>query len=177
MDFVTQFRRTYLGASPHTFYTAAVWLAGGLVGEFASRGLAIWVFILGATFTIPMGELLRKLMQAPNAMSPENKLGKLFMLSAFGIPLCYPLIYLACRGNLNFFFPAFSILVGAHYLIFIYGYGLNSFGLVAFLLVAIGSLSAIIYPQQFSLSAYGTAIVLIVFGIYHYITVKQENHE
>jgi hypothetical protein len=177
MDFSTELRRTYLGAAPHTLYTAGVWLASGLVGEYASKSTGIMFFIIAASLTFPGGEVVRKLMRAPNLISEENKLGKLFMLSAFGIPLCYPIIYLVCKGNINYFFPAFSILIGAHYLIFIYGYGMNTFGLIAGLLVVQGTLTALYLPNQFGLSAYLTAAILFVFGIYHYIKVKQESHE
>jgi hypothetical protein len=177
MDFATQLRRTYLGAAPHTLYTACIWLAGGVVGEYVSKSSGILFFILAASLTFPGGEVIRKLMKAPNRMSDDNQLGKLFMLSAFGIPLCYPIIYLVCKGNINYFFPAFSVLIGAHYLIFIYGYGMNTFGLMAGLLVGQGTLTALYLPNQFGLSAYLTSAVLFVFGIYHYIKVKQEDHE
>lgn len=177
MDFATELRRTYLGAAPHTLFAAAVWLAGGVVGEVFSTGLGILIFIVSASFTFPVGELIRKMMKVPNVMSNENDLGKMFMLSAFGIPLCYPIIYLVCKSNINYFFPAFSILIGAHYLIFIYGYGMISFGLLSILLVVQGTVSAVFYTDQFALSAYITSIILFLFGVIHFRKVKKENHE
>jgi hypothetical protein len=177
MDFTTQLRRTYLGAAPHTFYTASIWLAGGLVGEFVSKGFGILIFIMGASFTFPVGELIRRSMHVPNLMAKENDLGKMFMLSAFGIPLCYPIIYLVCKSNINYFFPVFSILIGAHYLVFIYGYGMITFGILSLLLVAQGTITSIYYTDQFALSAYLTSLTLFVFGILHFKQVKKENHE
>jgi hypothetical protein len=177
MDFTTQLRRTYLGAAPHTFYTALIWLVGGIVGEFISTGWGILVFIIGASFTFPAGELIRRAMRVPNLMSKENQLGKLFTLSAFGIPLCYPLIYLVCKSNVNYFFPAFSILIGAHYLIFIYGYGMLTFGILSLLLVAQGTITSMYYQDQFAMSAYLTSLTLFVFGILHFKQVKKETHE
>lgn len=176
MDFARQLRRTYLGAAPHTFYTSAVWLAGGVVGELFSVGLGILIFIIGASFTFPVGEVIRKMMKIPDVMSKDNDLGKMFMLSAFGIPLCYPIIYLVCKNNINYFFPAFSILIGAHYLIFIYGYGMITFGLLSILLVAQGTITSIFYTDQFGLSAYLTSLTLFLFGIIHLRKVKNENH-
>lgn len=177
MDYVTQLRRTYLGAAPHTFYIAFVWLMGGLVGEHVSKGQGILFFIVASSFTFPAGEMIRRIMGVPNLMSKENNLGKMFMLSAFGIPLCYPIIYLVCKGNINYFFPAFSILVGVHYLIFIYGYGMITFGILSILLVVQGTATAVFYSDQFAMSAYLTSITLFIFGILHLVQVKKENHE
>jgi hypothetical protein len=53
----------------------------------------------------------------------------------FSIPMSYPLIDMAMANNNNLFFSAFSILVGAHYLPFIYGYGKVTFGVLG---VALG---------------------------------------
>ncbi|MGE0772892.1 MAG: hypothetical protein AB7K37_14345 [Cyclobacteriaceae bacterium] len=120
MDFATQMRRTYLSAVPHTVYTAAVWLTSGYVADSLSKAMAIVFFIAGCTFIFPFGELIRKIMKPINVLSAGNRLPRLFTLLAFTIPLSYPLIYMACVANINYFFPAFTILVGAHYLPFVW---------------------------------------------------------
>jgi hypothetical protein len=68
-------------------------------------------------------------------------------------------------------------LIGAHYLIFIYGYGMITFGILSLLLVAQGTITSIYYTDQFALSAYLTSFTLFVFGILHFKQVKKENHE
>jgi hypothetical protein len=108
MDFSAQIRKTYLGAVPHTIFTSLVWLTAALLAEQFSKGQAIVFFIIAGSFVFPGGELLRKLMKAPNVVAKENKLPQFFMLLAFTIPLSYPLIYLVCKGNINYFFPAFT---------------------------------------------------------------------
>lgn len=174
MDFSAELRKTYLAATPHTFVTAFIWIASGLVGQFASKSVAILMFIVLCSFIFPLGEVFRRIFKAPNVMSKENKLGQLFTLLAFTIPMSYPLIYLACRNNIDFFFPAFTILVGAHYLPFIYGYGMKSFGFLSVTLVMVGSLCSWIYPTIFSLSAYVTGFIMIAFAVFHYNQVKKE---
>jgi len=177
MDFSTQLRKTYLGAAPHTLFTGLVWVASGFLAENLSKHQAIAFFIIAGTFVFPGGELVRKLLKAPNVMAKENKLPLLFMLLAFTIPLSYPLIYMACKTNVNFFFPAFSILVGAHYLPFIYGYGMKTFGIVAALLITNGILNGIIYPTDFSTSGYITGSILIAFAFIHFIKIKYFEYE
>lgn len=174
MDFNTEMRKTYLTAVPHTFYTAFIWFTAGLMGDLVSRPLAIFFFLVGCTFIFPFGEFIRKVMKAPNLISKENKLPQLFTQLAFTIPLSYPLVYLACIANLNFFFPAFSVLIGAHYLPFVYGYGKKTFGLLGLLLVAVGSICIFYFPGSFSLAAYITAAFLFIFGAIHFNQLKKE---
>ena len=174
MDFNTEFRRTYLGAAPHTLATGLIWLISAALGQWGTKTQSIIFFIAAGTFIFPFGELLRKLMQAPNLMSQENSLPRLFMLLAFTIPLSYPLIYLACKGNTNFFYPAFSVLVGAHYLPFIYGYRMPVFGIMSGLLVSQGLICSIYYPESFALSAIITGIILVFFGLVNYSRIKKE---
>ena len=168
-----EMRLTYLGAVPHTLFTSFIWFISGLLGTY-SKPTAILFFIIGGTFIFPGGELLRKLMQAPNCISRENKLKQFFMLLAFTIPLSYPLVYLAIQANVNYFFPAFMILIGAHYLPFVFGYRMKTFALLSILLVILGTIISVVYPMSFSIPAYLTSAVLLLFAIIHFIKIKNE---
>lgn len=174
MDFSTEMRKTYLSAVPHTLYTALVWLTAGLLGDLVSKPIAIVFFLVGCTFIFPMGELLRKIFRAPNLISDKNKLPQLFTQLAFTIPLSYPLIYLACRVDIHFFFPSFCVLIGAHYLPFVYGYGKKTFAILGALLVTTGSLGIFFFNESFSLAAYITTLLLIAFAALHYYQLKNE---
>ncbi len=174
MDFSTEMCKTYLTAVPHTLYTGLVWLTAGLLGDLISKPIAIVFFLLGCTFIFPLGELLRKLMRAPNMISKENKLPQLFTQLAFTIPMSYPLVYLACLLDIHFFFPAFSVLIGAHYLPFVYGYGKKTFALLGALIAIAGTLTIFFFKDFFSLSAYVTACLLLAFAGLHYYQLKHE---
>jgi hypothetical protein len=174
MDHSTQFRRTYLGAAPHTLATSVIWLGAGALGDLMSVRASILFFLVAATFIFPVGELLRKMMKAGDYLDKANPLPRFFTLLAFTIPASYPLIWFACRGNVNLFFPSFAVLVGAHYLPFVQGYGMKSFLGMAVLLVAIGTTCGTAFPQSFSLAAYMTGTVLLVFAVINYTIVKNE---
>lgn len=174
MDYSAEMRKTYLCAVPHTIYTALVWLTAGLLGDLMTKPISIVFFLVGCTFIFPMGELIRKIFKAPNVVSKENKLPQLFTQLAFTIPLSYPLVYLACRVDIHFFFPAFAVLIGAHYLPFVYGYGKKTFALLGALLVITGTLSIFFFKESFSFSAYITAGFLMAFAALHYYQLKNE---
>jgi len=176
-DYPAELRATYLGAFPHTLFTALIWIVSGLWGHYFSKPQSILIFIIGGTFIFPGGELIRKIMRAPNVLSKENDLPQLFTLLAITIPLSYPIIYLIVRNNLDLFYPSFSILIGAHYLPFIYGYRMYTFGLLAFLLVATGTLLSIFYPTGFVFPALITGSILLLFAFLHYFIIKKQNYE
>jgi hypothetical protein len=173
-DHTTEMRLTYLAAVPHTLFTAIVWLCAGVLGDYVSPSSAIVFFIFGGTFIFAGGEFIRKLMKAPNLLSKENRLPQFFTLLAFTVPLSYPLIYLITKNNATHFFPAFMVLIGAHYLPFVYGYGLKTFGVLSVLLVALGTYFSIFSATAFSTPAYITAGLLVVLASIHYQRVKKE---
>jgi hypothetical protein len=174
---IYQMRITYLAAVPHTIFTAMVWVASGIISQLISKQAAIITFIAGGSVIFLGGELVKKLFYAPNLVRADNQLPKFFTLLAFTIPLSYPLIYLICRTNLDLFYPAFMILIGAHYLPFVYGYGMKTFGALSILLVSLGTWFSLFNTVSFSVPAYVTAFILLVFAILHYLQIKNQRYE
>jgi hypothetical protein len=177
MDQHKEYRLTYLAAAPHSIYTGFAWIVSASMADSISRGYSILFFIVALSFTFPAGELLRKILGGRNFISATNKLSKLFTLSAFTIPACYPLVYLLCKANINYFFPAFSILVGAHYLIFVYAYDRLAFGALAVALIAQAILSLYFLPISFSISGYIAGLMILASGVYNLRAVKKELHD
>lgn len=128
----------------------------------ASNGLAIWALVLGGTFIFPLSQLLLKAMGRPTSLSKENPFGTVAMQVAFVIPFCYPVIAAATIHNANWFYPAFLMVAGAHYLPFIFLNGMWQFGILAVLLVGLGTLLGMYSPETFVLGGWiGAAIFLL----------------
>jgi hypothetical protein len=157
-----ELRSVHLGAFSGFIVTGLIWLISAAVGTWMSIGLAIWALVLGGTFTFPLSQLLLKAMGRPTSLSRENPFGRLAMQSAFIIPFCYPVIAAATIHNTNWFFPAFMVVVGAHYLPFITLYGMWQFGILTLLLVGLGTAIGMYFPQSFSLGGWiGAAVYLL----------------
>ena len=62
----------------------------------------------------------------------------LAMQVAFVLPLSLPLVFAATAYRQNWFYPAFMIALGSHYLPFIFLYGMWQFGVLAALLIGSG---------------------------------------
>lgn len=157
-----ELRSVHLGAFSGFIVTGLIWLISAAVGTWRSAGLAIWTLILGGTFTFPLSQVLLKAMGRPTSLSRENPFGMLAMQAAFIIPFCYPVIAAATIHNTNWFFPAFMVVVGAHYLPFITLYGMWQFGILAVLLVGLGTTVGMYIPDSFALGGWvGGAIFLL----------------
>ncbi|MGB7876305.1 MAG: hypothetical protein WBL25_18115 [Anaerolineales bacterium] len=155
-------RSVHLGAFSGFIVTGLIWLASAAIGTWMSTAMAIWALILGGTFIYPLSTLLLKLMGRPVSLSKENPFGMLAMQAAFVIPFCYPVIAAATIHNTNWFFPAFLVVVGAHYLPFIFLYGMWQFGILAVLLVGLGTAIGMYFPENFALGGWSGAVIYLL---------------
>ena len=100
----------------------------------------------------------------PVRVSRENPLHSLGMQVAFVLPFSMLLLVPVCLYNLNLFFPALLILLGAHYLPFATLYGMRMFLFLAGILLAAGVLTAHYFSQTFSVGAWIGGLTLFIFA-------------
>lgn len=163
-DAQKEIRTVYRGAFSGLIVTTMIWAASAAAGTWSTKGLAILILVIGGSFIFPLSTLLLKLMGGPTSTSKENPFGQLATQVAFTIPLAYPVIWAAAQANINWVFPAFLVIVGAHYLPFIFLYGMPQFGILAGLLVALGTFIGWYFPESFSLGGWVGAAVYLLFA-------------
>jgi hypothetical protein len=152
---------------------------GGFYGQLVSgilwllsAGLAVWrgprasitMLVVGGFFIFPATELLIRAFGERAPVSAANALRSLGMQVAFVLPLSMPLLLPVGLHRLNWFYPAMMILLGAHYLPFVFLYGMPMFAVLAAFLVGGGILIAMYFSASFSIGAWYTGIVLLVFA-------------
>lgn len=152
---------------------------GGYYGQFVSgllwlvsAGLAVWVgpraaistVVVGGFFIFPLTELLLRMAGERASVSADNSLGSLGMQVAFVLPLSMLLLIPVGLYRLNWFYPGLMILLGAHYLPFVFLYGMRMFWVLGSLLVGAGVLIAMYWSSVFSVGAWYTGAVLLVFA-------------
>jgi hypothetical protein len=76
-------------------------------------------------------------MGRPSALPKGHPMNALGMQVAFLVPLSLPLIGAATLYRQNWFYPAFMVVVGAHYLPFIFSYRRWQFGVLAASLISV----------------------------------------
>jgi hypothetical protein len=158
-------RRVFLGGFPGQMVSSGVWFLSAAAATWYSPSTAILVLVVGGAFIFPLTQLLLRLMGRPASLPKGHPMNALAMQVAFTLPLNFPLIYAATVHHLYWFYPAFMIALGAHYLPFVFLYGMWQFGALAAVLVSSAVVIGMYPPMAFSLGGWLTAATLLIFAI------------
>ena len=90
------------------------------------------------------------------------------------LPLCLPLVAAAAAHRLEWFYPAFMIVLGAHYLPFVILYGMPMFGALSIALVGLGIVLPHVSGGSFAGPAWITGGLLLAFAVLGLTLVRRE---
>jgi hypothetical protein len=172
-------RTAFIGGFWGQLVSSAIWLASAALATWSTPRAAISTLVVGGFFIFPATLLLLRLTggpASPTKGNPKgNPLNKLGMQIAFTLPMTMLLLVPVTEFRLNLFYPAFLILLGAHYLPFVFLYGMRMFIPLCAILVSSGIAIALYLPQSFSLGAWVGGLTLFVFAWIGRITVQRES--
>ena len=157
-------RTTFLGGFAGGLISGAIWLASAILATWSTPRNAILVLIVGGFFIFPLTQLALRVSGRPASLPKGHPMNALAMQIAFTLPLSLPLVAAAATYRLDWFYPAFMIALGTHYLPFIFLYGMWQFGALAALLIGGGMALGMFFPLPFSTGAWVTALALVVFA-------------
>ena len=157
-------RTTFLGGFTGQLVAGAIWLASAALATWSSPKAAIVTLVVGGMFIFPLTQLLLRLMSRPAALPKGHPMNALAMQIAFIVPLCLPLIGAAALHHIDWFYPAFMIVVGAHYLPFAFLYGMRLFLALGALLIGAGLAIGLYSNSVFSLGGWIGAALLLAFA-------------
>jgi len=157
-------RTVFAGGFVGQLVCSALWLASAALGTWGSSRNAIFELTLGGCFIFPITQLLLLVSGRRASLSRENPLGHLAMQVAFTVPIGMLLLVPITELRLNLFYPALLVIVGAHYLPFIFLYGMRMFGALAAILVGAGVVIAMYFPSPFSLGGWVGGVTQFVFA-------------
>jgi hypothetical protein len=120
--------------------------------------------VVGGVFIFPSTQVVLRAMGRRAALEPGNPMGQLARQVAFTVPFGLPLVAAATLYRPNWFYPAFMLVVGTHYLPFMFLYGMSMFGVLAGLLIAGAVLIGLYASSTFALGGWVTGAVLLVFA-------------
>lgn len=173
-DAQREVRTVFIGGFWGQLVSSAIWLASAAVGTWATPRAAILTAVVGGFFIFPLTLALLRLTGGPASLSKDNPLHYLGMQIAFTLPMSMFLLVPVTQFRLNLFYPALMILVGAHYLPFVFLYGMRMFIPLCAILVSSGVAIAHYFPGSFSLGAWITGLMLFVFAWIGRATVQHE---
>ena len=163
-DAQREVRTRYLGGFYGQLVSGLLWLLSAALAVWVSPRAAITALVVGGFFIFPATEMLVRASGREAALSADNSLRGLGMQVAFVLPLSMPLLLPVCLYRPALFYPALMILLGAHYLPFVFLYDMRTFWVLGALLVGAGVVIAQHGPSTFSFGAWYTGAVLLVFA-------------
>ena len=176
-DAQREVRLTFMGCFPGGVVAGAIWLVSAALGTWSSTTHAILVLVAGGAFIFPLTQLLLRAMGRRASLDPANPLAGLAMQIAFTIPLSLPLVGAATIHRLDWFYPAFLIVVGAHYLPFVFLYGMWTFALLAAIMIFGGTWIGLAMPGAFSLGGWFGGTVILAFAVLGLVLAGREQRQ
>jgi len=163
-DAQCEVRSVYIGGFWGQLVSSIIWLVSAALGTWVTPKASILTAVIAGFFIFPLMQMLLRLSGRPARVSKENQLHWLGMQVAFVLPFSMLLLVPIGYFRLNWFFPALMVLLGAHYLPFVFLYGMRMFWALAGILIAMGVVIALYFAGTFSLGAWCAGLVLFVFA-------------
>ena len=157
-------RTVFLGGFAGQAVSSALWLLSAAAATWGSPRRGIVVLAFGGALIFPITQAVLRSMGRRASLSTGNPMGQLAMQVAFAVPLNLLVVAGATLYRLNWFYPACMIVVGTHYMPFVFLYGMWQFWILSGLLVAGGVVIGLYVPGSFSLGGWVTGMVLLMFA-------------
>jgi hypothetical protein len=174
VDAQREVRFRYSGGFYGQAVAGAIWLVSASFASWSNQRTAIAFLVIGGFFIFPITELLVRTVGSRLKHDSRNSLPQLGMQVAFVLPSSMPLLLPVSQFDLNLFYPALMILLGAHYLPFVFLYGMRMFAVLAAFLLAGGVIIAMNLSRSFSIGAWYTGTILLIFAAVGKVLVHTE---
>jgi hypothetical protein len=173
-----EMRSAFLGGFVGQLIAGIIWAVSAAVSTWGTPRLGMAVLFLVSMLLFPLTQFTLKLMGRPATLSRENTLNQLGMQIAFTVPIGFILVGAVTLYRENWFYPASMVVVGAHYLPFIFLYGMPRFGILAGLLIICGAGIGLFGADTFTLGGWISAVILIIFAfIGRGVILKEEDRD
>ena len=149
-------RTVYRGGGVGALVSAVVWALAAAIGQWVEMDLAVVVLFVGGALIFPIGSLVLRLLGGPSTLPSGHPMIGLAMQVAFIVPIGVILAALVFLERPEWFFSFAACVVGAHYLPFMFLYGMKEYGVLAAVLVVLG-LGLAFEPQGVTTAAWITA--------------------
>ncbi len=161
-DAQREVRTVFQGGFIGGLVSGTLWAVSTTLATIRSPRAGIIALTLGGMLIFPVTSALLKLTRGRGSLSKENPLDKLAMQVAFTIPFALPVVGGAALYKLNWFYPAMLVIVGAHYLPFVFLYGMRAFYVLGGGMIMAGVMIGLYANESFTLAGWvGTAMFFV----------------
>jgi hypothetical protein len=169
-------RTVYLGGFVGQLVSSIVWFASAVVASLVDPVVGFWTLAVGGATIFPLTQALLRISGRPASLAPGNPLRGLAMQIAFTVPINLPLAGAAALYQRGWFYPACLIIVGAHYLPFVFLYGMKTFAALAAALVSAGFAIGMMAPGRVVLGGWAGSVILFAFALMLLVAYRAEVH-
>jgi hypothetical protein len=173
-DAQREMRIRFAGGFYGQLVSGVLWLVSASLATLNTPRMALTMLVVGGFFIFPITEMLIRVSKGKSPLSKQNSLSQLGMQVAFVLPLSMPLLLPISLYSLNLFYPAMMILLGAHYIPFVFLYGMRMFAVIAALIAGGGLVIAMYWSNSFSIGAWYTGVILVLFALVGRTIIRRE---
>lgn len=157
-------RRVYVGGFYGQLVSGAVWLVAAAAATWASPGAGVALLWFGGMMIFPLTTLALRAAGRPASLGRGHPFAPLAFQIAITVPVGLLVALVLAVERPALFFPAAMVIVGAHYLPFVFLYGMRLFTLLAAILVGGGVALALLAPGAPAIGGWLTGALLIGFA-------------
>jgi hypothetical protein len=157
-------RTVYLGGFVGQLVSSIIWLVSSTVATLVQPSTGFWTLAIGGAAIFPLTQALLRISGRRASLSADNPLRYLAMQIAFTVPLVLPIAGAIALYRPGWFYPACLLIVGAHYLPFVFLYGMRTFAVLAASLIGAGWAIGMLAPDQIVLGGWAGSAILFVFA-------------
>jgi len=159
-----QVRSSYRSASIGQIYSGTIWILSAGAWSLVGTSSGVLVLLVGGFFIYPVTVLLSRSLGHAASIPADNPLRE----AGFTIPIVgalgIPVAGLALLHDVDLFYPAFMVIMGAHYLPFSHLYGMRIFLALGTGMWAAGLVIGLWFADSAVLGAWATGLALIAAG-------------
>jgi hypothetical protein len=163
-DAQREVRTVFVGGFWGQLVSSVLWLVSAALGTWSTPRVAILTLVFSGIFIFPLTQLMLRLSGRRASLTNGNPFNALGMQVAFTLPLSMLLLFPVTQLKLDLFYPALMILLGAHYLPFVFQYGMLMFYPLAAILIGGGVVIGMYVHGPFSLGGWFAGATLFVFA-------------
>lgn len=157
-------RRVYEGGFYGQLVSGAVWLVAAALGTWASPAAAIVSLMVGGALIFPLTTLALKMVGRATALPSGHPMAALATQIAFTVPVGFLVVLGATAHRTDWFFPAALLIVGAHYLPFVFLYGMRLFAALAGVMIFAGASLGLWIEAPFATGGWLGVVSLVAFA-------------
>lgn len=174
-DAQLEMRTAFLGGFMGQLVSGLLWAVSAALATWGTPRQAIIFLVIAGMAIFPLTQLGLRMLGRAGTVGPSNRLYSLGPQVAFVLPASLPVVGAAALYRLDWFYPAFMVVLGAHYLPFVFLYGMRMFWALAAILWAAGLALGLWVEAPFATGGWLTAVVLLVFAVLgRTLTLREE---